>query len=98
MTQPQPNPDELVEMQHPKLPAAPPARTTRAAFDAMWAAKGFELVDVVSEAALPFAPGEEPWVATGARLEQELQKAGLAAEGTADDKRAALAAYHGQEA
>lgn len=71
MTQPQPNPDELVEMQHPDLPAAPPARTTRGAFDALWAAKGFELVGVVSAAALPFTPGEEPWVATGARLEQE---------------------------
>ena len=45
-----------VRMKHPGLPEAEPAKTTQAAFDQVWAPKGWVLVDADPAQGLPFVP------------------------------------------
>lgn len=46
----------IIEMTHPGLPDAKPAKTTPEAFEQVWAKKGWRRVD---EAPLPFLPPAE---------------------------------------
>ena len=82
---------QTVFMSHPDTPDHAPAVTSREAFDALWAAKGWELVESDG------SPITSPADLKGQALDQALQDAGLPVTGTAADKRAALAAHLGQE-
>lgn len=79
-----------VSMTHPNLPDHPPATTTSETFDRLWKDKGWQLV---ADESAP-VPAEQ---LKGQALEDALKDAGLPSTGTADDKRAALAAHYGQE-
>lgn len=82
----------LVFIKNPDLPDHPPATTTREAFEEVWQDKGFVLVDDKGD------PLPDPAELKGKALDDALTAAGLPVTGTADEKRAALAAHTGQEA
>lgn len=84
-------------MTHKDTPGAAPATTTQGAFDKVWSKKGWELVNEEQAAEL-FAEANEPPPnpdeLTGQALHDALVAANLPTSGTADEKRAALAAYY----
>lgn len=83
---------QTVFMSHPDAPGHAPAVTSREAFDDLWSGKGWELVEADGS---PQTPVSE---LRGKALDEALTAAGLTVTGTADEKRAALAAHTGQEA
>lgn len=86
---------DLVEISHPRQAGDAVAKTTREAFEKVWKGKGFVIVGAVVE-----SPDQVPDTAElrGQALEDALTAAGLPSTGTADEKRAALAAHFGQGA